>query len=170
MAASLVGWVVARTSVLRCPWNISNTHMRRVHTAATRKDLVKTAKWLFRAMCQALIPSTKNPPSIQAPPTVCKNSRIANFWVTTSRKLDSSARPLWRTYPVGCCIQALATRIQNADMLEAMATSQMVTQWSLEDNFFQPKNHTAMKVDSRKKVTVASTASRDPKMSPTYLA
>jgi len=48
-----------------------------------------------------------------------------------------------------------------------MATSQMAAQCARGESFFQPKNHTAMKVDSRKKATVASTASSEPKMSPT---
>ncbi len=52
-------------------------------------------------------------------------------------------------------------------MLEATATSQMATQCALGESFFQPKNQTAMKVDSRKNATVASTASKEPKMSPT---
>ena len=58
-------------------------------------------------------------------------------------------------------------RIHRADRLEAKATSQMQTQWSLGESRFQPKIQTARKVDSRKKARVASMASSDPKMSPT---
>ena len=47
-------------------------------------------------------------------------------WVITAKKSVSSARPLRSTKPTGCCIQALATRIQKADRFEAMATSQIV--------------------------------------------
>jgi len=43
----------------------------------------------------------------------------------------------------------------------------MVAQCALGDSFSHPKNHTAMKVDSRKKAAVASIASREPNMSPT---
>ena len=47
--------------------------------------------------------------------------------VTTAMKSVSSARPLRMTYPTGCCIQALAMRIQTAERVEAMATSQILT-------------------------------------------
>ena len=44
-------------------------------------------------------------------------------------------------------------RIHRAEILDAMATSHMLTAWALGESFFHPKAQTAMKVDSRKKAT-----------------
>ena len=61
----------------------------------------------------------------------------------------------------------MARRIHRAERLEAPATSQMQVACNLGDSRSQPKTHTAMKVDSRKKAAVASMARSEPKMSPT---
>ena len=169
IAASFVGCVSARISALMCPWTSSKRAKTRAKTAATRNDLRKKACSEPRSRCHAETPRTKNPASTNAPLTVCRNSSSANFWLITAKKSSSSIRPLRRTKPTGWCMKALATRIQKAEMFEATATSQIVVRWSFGESRFQPKNQTAMKVDSRKKASVASTASSEPKMSPTYL-
>jgi hypothetical protein len=58
--------------------------------------------------------------------------------------------------------------IHRADRFEAMATSQIAVRWTFLLTRSQPNAHTARKVDSRKKAAVASMASSEPKMSPTY--
>ena len=64
-------------------------------------------------------------------------------------------------------MKPLAMMIHRAEMLPAKKTSQAQRQCSFLPIFFQPKCQTAMKVDSRKKATVASMARSEPKMSPT---
>ena len=69
--------------------------------------------------------------------------------------------------PTGCCIQALATRIQRAEILAPMAVNHVDARWNLGLTRFQPKNITAMNVDSIKKASIPSMARGAPKMSPT---
>ena len=72
-----------------------------------------------------------------------------------------------KVQPTGCCIHALATRIHSAEMLAPRAVSHVEARWNLGDTFFQPKNITAMNVDSMKNARIPSMASGAPKMSPT---
>ena len=69
--------------------------------------------------------------------------------------------------PMGYCIQALATRIHQAEMVAPRPVSHVEAKWKPGDTFFQPKNMTATNVDSMKKATMPSMASGAPKMSPT---
>jgi hypothetical protein len=85
----------------------------------------------------------------------------------TAMKSVSSARPLRNSKPSGFCMKPLAMRIHTAERLLARATSQAVTAWALGESLSQPKCHTPMKVDSRKKAAVASMAKSEPKISPT---
>ena len=58
--------------------------------------------------------------------------------------------------------------LHEAETLEAIATSQMHMACIFGESTFQPKIQAPRKVDSRKKAMVASMASKEPKMSPTY--
>src|SRR5512135_3684218 len=84
-------------------------------------------------------------------------------------KSTISERPFLNTYPTGFCIHPLARSIQRADRLEDMATIHIEAACTFFETLFQPNIQRPMKVDSRKKATVASIASGAPKMSPTYL-
>ena len=98
-----------------------------------------------------------------------KNLLIAIGESATAAKLVISLRIVagLNSHPVGYCIHALATRIHNADRLAPIAVSHVAARWNLGLTFFQPKNITAMNVDSIKKAKMPSTASGAPKMSPT---
>jgi hypothetical protein len=85
-----------------------------------------------------------------------------------SPEVVSSARPFLITYPTGRCIHELATRIQYAERLDAIATTQMQTAWSLRLSSLQPECQIAMNGDSRKKATANSIARIEPQTSPTY--
>ena len=69
--------------------------------------------------------------------------------------------------PTGYCIHELATKIHHADSDEPMAVSHVAVRWKRLLTFFQPKNITAMNVDSIKNANKPSMASGAPKMSPT---
>ena len=60
----------------------------------------------------------------------------------------------------------LATRIQNADRLLPIATSQIHAQCAFSDSLSQPNIQIPRNVDSRKNAVSASSASGAPKMSP----
>ena len=87
----------------------------------------------------------------------------------TSAKLTISLRIVsgLKAQPTGYCIQALATRIHQAEMVAPKPVSQVEARWKPGDTFFQPKYITATKVDSMKNATIPSTASGAPKISPT---
>ncbi len=61
----------------------------------------------------------------------------------------------------------LALMMKNADMFTAIATIQMQARCTARGSRVQPKIHSPMKVDSKKKATRPSIASGAPKMSPT---
>ena len=69
--------------------------------------------------------------------------------------------------PTGCCIHAFATKIQRAEMLAPMAVNQVDAKWNFGLTLFQPKNITAMNVDSIKNANMPSIANGAPKISPT---
>ena len=69
--------------------------------------------------------------------------------------------------PTGYCIQALATKIHQAEMVAPKPVSQVEVRWKPGDTFFQPKYITATNVLSMKKARMPSMASGAPKMSPT---
>ena len=137
-------------------------------TRAILKDTVKNRSSFFRSRCQALRPMTKKAPTVKAALTVWMIEKIAAGFSRMAPKLVNSARPLRISNPTGCCIHALAVSIQNAEPQVAIAISHITVAWALADSFFQPKIHTPIMVDSRKKNPVASIASSEPKMSPTY--
>ena len=72
-----------------------------------------------------------------------------------------------KTIPCGFCIQALATRIQTAEIVAPTIVSQLEARWKPRLTLPQPKNITAMKVLSMKKAKIPSIARGAPKMSPT---
>ena len=106
---------------------------------------------------------------IQAEVTVWQNFETANGERATSKNDTISLRIVsgLNSHPTGYCIQALATRIHQAEMVAPSPVSQVEARWKPGDTFFQPKYITATKVDSMKKATIPSTASGAPKMSPT---
>ena len=61
----------------------------------------------------------------------------------------------------------MATRIHHAERLAPKAVSHVAVRWKPRLTLRQPKNITAMKVDSRKNARMPSMASGAPKMSPT---
>ena len=72
-----------------------------------------------------------------------------------------------KSHPTGYCIHELATRIHHAERLAPKAVSHVAVRWKPRLTLRQPKNITAMKVDSRKNARMPSMASGAPKMSPT---
>ena len=114
-------------------------------------------------------PTTKAPLSAHALVTVWNTLFTAMGENATAQKSVISLRMVsgLKVQPTGCCIHALATRIHSAEMLAPRAVSHVEARWNLGDTFFQPKNITAMNVDSMKNARIPSMASGAPKMSPT---
>ncbi len=98
-----------------------------------------------------------------------KNLLIATGESATSQNEVISLRTVSRlkSHPTGYCIHELATRIHSAERLAPMAVSHVAVRWKPRLTLRQPKNITAMKVDSRKNARMPSMASGAPKMSPT---
>ena len=113
--------------------------------------------------------TTKTAPIIQADMTVWQNLSMAKGERATSRNDTISLRMVsgLNSQPTGYCIQALATRIHQAEMVAPKPVSQVEAKWKPGDTFFHPKYITATKVDSIKKATIPSIANGAPKMSPT---
>ena len=123
----------------------------------------------LRSSIQPHTPATKAPPSAQQLVTVCSTLLTAMGDSATCQKLVISLRMVegLNSQPTGYCIQALATNIHRADKPAPNAVSQVDAKWNRGLTFFQPKNITAMNVDSMKKARMPSMASGAPKMSPT---
>ena len=122
-----------------------------------------------RSRYQALTPTTNSAARVNDEVTVWKNLLTATGERATSANEVISLRTVSRlkSQPTGCCIQALATRIHQAERLAPMAVSQVAVRWKRLETFSQPKNITATNVASRKKAKIPSMASGAPKMSPT---
>ena len=118
---------------------------------------------------QQLTPTQNTAPMIQAEVTVWQNLLMAKGERATSKNDTISLRIVsgLNSQPTGYCIQALATRIHQAEIVAPRPVSQVEARWKPGDTFFQPKYITATKVDSMKKATIPSTASGAPKISPT---
>ena len=101
--------------------------------------------------------------------TVWKNLLTATGDSATVENEVISLRTVSRlkVHPTGYCIHELATRIHHADRFAPIAVSHVAARWKRLETFRQPKNMTAMNVDSIKKAKMPSTASGAPKMSPT---
>ena len=106
---------------------------------------------------------------IHADVTVWQNFDTAKGDSATSANDTISLRMVsgLNSQPTGYCIQALATKIHQAEMVAPRPVSQVEARWNPRDTLFQPKNITATNVDSMKKATMPSTANGAPKMSPT---
>ena len=117
----------------------------------------------------AQIPNAKTEPSTQEEIVVCQNLLTAVLENATAQKSAISLRTVagLKAIPTGSCIQALATRIQTAEMVAPMTVSQVEARWKPRFTLFHPKNMTAMKVASIKKARIPSIASGAPKISPT---
>src|SRR6056297_1092445 len=100
---------------------------------------------------------------------VCKNLSMAVGERSTSQKLSISFLAVsgLKYIPTGFCIHPFATSIHNADRFDPRATNHVDTRWNFLLTFSQPKNITAMNVDSRKKAIIPSIARGAPKISPT---
>ena len=124
---------------------------------------------LFFRRYQALTPRTKRDAITYPLLTVCRNLLTAFGLRNTSQKFCISFLAVsgLKCIPTGCCIQPFATRIQRAERLEPIATSQVESRCIFLLTLSQPKNITAKKVDSIKKAISPSMASGAPKMSPT---
>ncbi len=169
MAASFMGWYLATVTALVSPVTIVSTMPMTPTQAPTLRLRQQWSILRFLSIIQPHTPHTNTPPSAQALSTVWKNLLIAIGDRATAAKLVISLRMVagLNSQPVGYCIHALATRIHNADRLAPIAVSHVAARWNLGLTFFQPKNITAMNVDSMKKAKMPSTANGAPKMSPT---
>ena len=118
---------------------------------------------------QQLTPTTKTAPVIQPLDTVWVNFVTAAGEKATAIKSTISLRTVsgLKDMPTGCCIQLLATRIHQAEMVAPSPVSQVLARWKPRLTLFQPKNMTAMKVLSIKKAKMPSMASGAPNISPT---
>ena len=133
--------------------------------------ILRKAKSRLRSLMryQQLTPNTKHAPTIQPESTVWKNLFIATGESATAQKSNISLRTVsgLNDMPAGYCIQPLAIKIQSAEREAPIIVNHVEAKWKRLLTFSQPKNMTAMKVDSMKKATIPSMASGAPKMSPT---
>ena len=138
-------------------------------TAATLMPATARSRLRRRSRNQQLTPTTKAAPVTQPQETVWRNFITADGESATAAKSTISLRTVsgLNSMPTGSCIQALATRIHQAESVAPSPVSQVAARWKPGRTFFQPKNMTAMKVDSMKNATMPSIASGAPKMSPT---
>jgi hypothetical protein len=122
-----------------------------------------------RSRYQAETPTTNRAASTNDEVTVWKNLLTATGDSATAENEVISLRTVSRlkSQPTGYCIHELATRIHQAERLAPTAVSHVAVRWKPRLTLRQPKNITAMKVDSRKKAKMPSMASGAPKMSPT---
>ncbi len=123
----------------------------------------------FFSRNQQLTPITNTPARAHPLNTAWKNLWIATGENATAQKSSITLRICAgsNSIPTGYCIQPLATRIQRADSDAPMPVSQVAARWKRGLTFFQPKNMTAINVDSMKNASRPSMASGAPKMSPT---
>ena len=169
MAANFMGWYLATVTALESPVMLVSTMPITPTHAPTLRLRWQCATLRLRSSIQPHTPTTNTPPSVHALSTVWKNLLIAIGEQATAQKLVISLRIVagLNSQPVGYCIQALATKIHSADSVAPMAVSHVEARWKRGLTFFQPKNITAMNVDSIKKARMPSMASGAPKMSPT---
>ena len=118
---------------------------------------------------QQLTATVNTAPMIHEEVTVWQNLSTANGEKATALKLVISKRIVsgLNCWPMGYCIQLLATRIHHAEMVAPRPESQVEARWNPFDTFFQPKNMTATNVLSMKKASMPSMARGAPKTSPT---
>ena len=124
---------------------------------------------LFFSKNQQLMPITKTAPSTQLESTVWQNLLTATGEKATAMKSTISLRTVsgLNSIPTGCCIQALATRIHQAEIVAPSPVSQVEVRWKPLLTLSHPKNMTAINVASIKKAKMPSMASGAPKISPT---
>ncbi|OPZ25673.1 MAG: hypothetical protein BWZ00_01799 [Bacteroidetes bacterium ADurb.BinA174] len=115
------------------------------------------------------MPTTKEAPTPQPASTAWKNLLIATGEETIAQKSTISLRTVsgLNSMPIGYCIQALATKIQNADKVAPIVVSQVDAKCIFLLTRFHPKNIIEINVASIKKATIPSMASGAPKISPT---
>ena len=169
MAASFMGWYLATCCPLICPVNAApRVAMSPTMTAILMLSLARRISRFF-IRYQHDTATTKTAPIIHAEMTVWQNLPTAKGDRATSRNETISLRMVsgLNSHPTGCCIQALATRIHQAEMVAPSPVSQVDARWNPGETFFHPKYMTATKVDSIKNATIPSMASGAPKMSPT---
>ena len=108
-------------------------------------------------------------PRTQLEMTEWKNFATAMGLSATAAKSIISLRTVsgLKCMPAGFCIQPLATRIHQAEMVAPRIVIQVAKWWKRSETLPQPKNITTKNVASRKKATIPSMASGAPKMSPT---
>src|SRR5690606_1001185 len=122
-----------------------------------------------RTISQAHTPATKAPAVRNDAATACRKAQIAVLLVSSATKFSNSARPVsgLNRAPTGCCMNEFAAMMKYAEAFTANATIQMHVRCTHRLSRPQPKTHSPMKVDSKKKATRPSNASGAPKMSPT---
>src|SRR5690554_3951901 len=125
--------------------------------------------WRFLIRYQQLTPTTNEAPSPHDEVIVWKNLLRATGDRATAQKSIISFLIVsgLNSIPTGYCIQALATRIQNAERVAPSVTSQVDAKCIFLLTRSQPKNMIEINVASRKKATIPSMARGAPKISPT---
>ena len=124
---------------------------------------------LERTIHHADTAATKVPAVRKDAATACQKAAKAVLLENSATMLSNSARPVTglKRAPTGCCMNELAAMMKNAEKLTPSATSQIDARWASLGIRFQPKIHSPMNVDSRKKATRPSIARGAPKTSPT---
>ena len=169
MAASFIGCVRAAMAPERSPVQA----VARADTSPKSEAMAMLLEAMRfsrpRSRYHAETPTTKSAARVNDEVTVCRNLLTATGERATAENELISLRTVSRlkSQPTGCCIQALATRIHQAERLAPMAVSHVAARWKRLETLSQPKNMTAMKVLSMKKARMPSMASGAPKMSPT---
>ena len=169
MAASFMGCTRATMAPERSPVKAvtsAKTNPKAEAMAMLRRAISCSRR---RSRYHALTPTTNSDASTNDEVTVWKNLLTATGDSATAENEVISLRTVSRlkSHPTGYCIHELATRIHHAERLAPKAVSHVAVRWKPRLTLRQPKNITAMKVDSRKNARMPSMASGAPKMSPT---
>ena len=169
MAASFMGCTRATSFAEPSPVAIVPTMPIKPTQPASLMLLSDASILRFFMSIQQLTPITNTPETVQPHITAWKNLFTATGENANAQKSAITLRICAgsNSMPTGYCIHAFATRIHHADSDEPMAVSHVAVRWKRLLTFFQPKNITAMNVDSMKNASKPSMASGAPKMSPT---
>ena len=122
-----MGWVRVMSWALVSPVNMVAKILKNPNTDARRMLCRANSRCRFLRINQALTPMTKQAERVYAEVTVWKNLFMAVGENNTAQKSVISFRAVsgLNSIPTGFCIQAFATRIHNAEMLEPRNTIQV---------------------------------------------
>ena len=127
MAASFIGCTRATTAPDRWPVQAVSSAKTAPKSDATAMLLTAIRCSRRRSRYQAQTPTTKRAARVNDETTVWRNLSTATGERATSRNEVISLRTLCgsNAQPTGCCIHALAAKIQNAERLAPRAVSQV---------------------------------------------